>query len=322
MRQAPQPMPLNAAQIGQYGLNVAPESSVPRPLTPAEHQQYGLVSQPTPNSNILVPDTKGPIAGVAGKMKQPYIQGPYTPGAPIASGSTVVSTPTENQVNSAQHELVTIKQMKPLFQQIANAAPHFLKSGQMAEVRGEKVLGWLHRNLPGNTNLSGDIESKLGMSPQDLSNYNALQTNLQTLAEQYMNAHGWANNEINSAKALTAVSPSAAEAGPSYVNRMSNLFNYLNKGIGNVNRNVLSSGLSTVPAQSTSINSQPTAQPQVQNAPIPPQATPEQILSSAGFNKNDLNTLQAKKVPLQDKQGNMWMVVNGKTYMRPKGWKP
>lgn len=314
-----------------------------QPMSTAQHQQYFGASPPIPmpsaqsSNNALVPAAQGSMSAVRGKMTAPYQQSPYTPGATFVpmQGGAPRSAPAESQVGTAQHELVTIKQMKPLFQQIAKAAPHFLASGQMAKVRGEQVLGWLHQNVPGNTNISPDIENTLGMSSQDLSNYNNLQTNLITLAHQYMNAHGWPTTEQNTAAAIKAVSPGVGENGSDYVNRMSNLFNYLNKGIGNVNRNLLSGGISTTPVQNTAGNFAPTA-----SAPVSPPASivpqPAQSGSNIGpiiknpsaesinpqissiIQASGLNSAQQQLLfngqPVKDPKGVTWMMINGTPY--------
>ena len=281
----------------------APATSSGLQILPMTAQDMGGAS-----SGFVAP---GGMPGYVGKMTSTARQQEIPAGqAYTTNQGQVKSSPTESQVNTAQHELVTIKQMKPLFQKIAQQAPHFLGSGEMAKVRGEKFLGWLHQNIPGNTNFSGEIESGLGMSPQDLTNYDAYQTNLKTLAHQYMNAHGWSPTQENSAAALKAVSPGVGE-GPAYVGRMSNLFNYLNKGIGNVNRKVLTGGLSTAPVNSSGITNNNSTVAE-SSGPTPTQNGFTNY-QAAEVAKANLSNVQKRNLALGnttvDKQGNTWIYI-------------
>lgn len=294
------------------------------PMTAAQHLQYFGATPPVPantpqsNSNGFV--AQGGMPGMVSKMTGQSRQQIIPAGqAYTTNQGSIRSAPAESQVNTAQHELVTIKQMKPLFQAIAKQAPHFLGSGEMAKVRGEQFLGWLHQNVPGDTNLSYELEPHLGMSPQDLSNYNNFQTNLKTLAHQYMNAHGWSPTEENTAAALKAVSPGVGE-GPTYVNRMSNLFNYLNKGIGNVNRNLLSGGFSTTPVQA-----------ETNYVPPSPATSASQEVNHGIWNNSQLTAIDKSSLSasqrtdlalgkmVTDKEGNTWVYMNGQLGMKPSG---
>ena len=299
------------------------------PMTAAQQAQYlgSTATAPTavspPQSNALVPAARGSMAAVAGKMTAPYNQSPYTPGKTFIplGGGPPRSAPTDQQVNTAQHELITLKQMSPLMQELAKEQPFFAKSGEMAKIRELKGLGFLHHNLPGNTNLSGDIQSWLHLNPQDLTNYGIYQNNLNTLAQQYANAHGWQPNEVNVAQALKSVSPKTGESAD-YVSRLQNISDYLNT-VGNVNRNILSGGLKTRLKQSSNINGVPAnTPPPVAPSPAPsvisiPKAQSD-LINSIGLNEQQrMNLVQGKQV--QDQSGNTWIYVNGQLGKKPAG---
>jgi hypothetical protein len=256
-------------------------SSLPTTDEPLSSPSSGLHIVPAQSfessaQNALVPAVNGPGAGVSGKMTAPYIESPFKPGIPFLTKNNKVHVPlTPQQADTSENELMTIKQMKPYMQQIAKMAPHFLSGGENSNVRLENVLGFLHKNLPnvfGDTNLSGEIENALHLNPNDLSNYKLYRADLNVLAQQYMKAHGIPTTEVPSAAALASVSPGAGE-GPSYVNRLSSMFNNMNKGIGNVNRQALRSAVPTAPVQSnvsfakksggkqTPVNNSSTSQP-------------------------------------------------------------
>lgn len=250
-------------------LQIMPMSSGDQSQSPTGGLHIEPMNQPGTNPSGLV--ATGGMPGMVSKMTS----GARTQVIPAGSAFTtpagkIKSAPASSEVSTAQKELATINQMKPLFKSVGDDANTFLAPGAMFKVHGEQLLGWLNRNIPGNTHYSMDLEKYLNMSPENLSKYNSFQTNLRTLAHQYLTAHGWANVEPNATAALVAVSPSSGESSEGYVKRMSQLFNYLNQGIGNVNKQILKSGFSTEPAQTENNVPKPAASPA--NVPSAPSA--------------------------------------------------
>lgn len=187
---------------------------------PPQTSDSSQPSDGTQNSPLL-PSQGGIGNAISGKMSAGYVQSPYPSGALITDPSGQPrSVPTGGTVDASQTAISAIDRVQPMLKEVISDAPKFLQTGKIGKLDATGVLNSAEQYFGGLGGVPDYLIKKMGMTKQDVSDYNNWKANIANASESVMKGLNLPQNADSLSLIKGILTPTLGEDGKGYASRV------------------------------------------------------------------------------------------------------